>query len=64
VDEVIAELCDHTATEVSELSHQLPGWLLADNKETIPYYTALLESADWMPDQEVLDEGAKLAAAL
>jgi hypothetical protein len=64
VDEVIAELCGHTATEVSELSHQLPGWLLAENMEEIPYYTALLESADWMPDQEILDEGAKLAAAL
>jgi hypothetical protein len=64
VDEVIEALCDQTAEEVSELSHQLPGWQHADNKEMIPYYTALLESSDWQPDQEVLDEGAKLAARL
>jgi hypothetical protein len=64
VDEVIAALCNHTAEQVSELTHQLPGWRLAENKEEIPYFTALLESDDWEPDQEVLDEAVKLAATL
>ncbi len=64
VGEVIDALRNHNAVQVSELSHQFPGWDLADNQETIPYYTALLEVSDWVPDQEILDEGAKLAQSL
>ena len=64
VDEIIDALRNHSAVQVSELSHQFPGWSLADNKEVIPYYTALLEVPDWIPDQQTLEEGAKLAASL
>jgi Protein of unknown function (DUF4065) len=64
VDEVIEVLSNHNAVQVSELSHQFPGWSLAENKEAIPYYTALLEVSDWIPDQDILDEGARLAASL
>ena len=64
VDEVIDALQNRSAQEVSDLSHQLLAWQLADSGETIPYYAALLESPDWQPDPEVVDFGTKLAATL
>jgi hypothetical protein len=64
VDEVIAALKNHNAAQVSELSHQFPGWQLAELGETIPYYTALIPDDDWQPDEEALRVGAELAAKL
>ncbi len=44
VDGVIDWLRRLSATEVSNLSHSFPGWCLATDGETIPYFTALLAS--------------------
>ena len=64
VDEVIEALKDRTATEVSELSHQLAGWQLAESGETIPYCSVLLPRSDWSPDDETIAAGKALAAGL
>lgn len=45
VNRVIEVLADKTASEVSELSHQFPGWSLADMGETIPYAVAHVSSS-------------------
>ena len=44
IEEVIEETRDLTAREVSDLSHQEPGWLLTEPGETIPYESAWLAS--------------------
>ncbi len=43
IDDVLAQLADMTGTQVSELSHQEPGWLLTEVGETIPFSTAFLD---------------------
>lgn len=45
VDAVIEFLNDETAQGVSDLSHQMLGWKLARDKETIPYSTVFLTDA-------------------
>jgi Protein of unknown function (DUF4065) len=44
VDRVIEELWDLDAEAVSELSHRMMGWRLADLGETIPYETVFISS--------------------
>lgn len=39
VDEIVQECWGLSATELSDLSHQYPGWRLADDEEEIPYFT-------------------------
>jgi uncharacterized phage-associated protein len=43
VDDVLDQLADLSGSQVSELSHQEPGWQLAEIGETIPYATAFLD---------------------
>jgi uncharacterized phage-associated protein len=43
IDDVLDQLADLTGSQVSELSHQEPGWQLAEIGETIPYATAFLD---------------------
>lgn len=43
VDEIIGRCWDDTATRLSVLSHEFPGWELAKDRETIPYYSALID---------------------
>lgn len=42
VDRVIESLRDNSGADVSEMSHQYPGWKLAEMGEKIPYYTVFL----------------------
>jgi len=42
IDEVLDGLADLTATQVSDLSHDEPGWRLAGERESIPYATAFI----------------------
>lgn len=42
VDSVISDLCHQSANEVSDKSHEHPGWALAADGESIPYEAALL----------------------
>ncbi len=44
VDYVMRTLKGHNGMEISELSHQFTGWELAEEGETIPYSSALLQS--------------------
>jgi hypothetical protein len=42
VDDVLEQLRDMNALQVSELSHEEPGWRLTELAETIPFSTAFL----------------------
>lgn len=42
VDEVLEELRDHNARQVSDLSHTFPGWQAVGMQEEIPYETAFV----------------------
>lgn len=43
IDDVLGQLEGMTGTQVSELSHQEPGWRLTEVGETIPFSTAFLD---------------------
>ena len=43
LEDVLTQLEGMTGTQVSELSHQEPGWRLAEIGETIPFSTAFLD---------------------
>lgn len=43
IDDVLAQLAGMTAAQVSDLSHQEPGWRLTEIGETIPFSTAFLD---------------------
>lgn len=43
IEDVLVQLSAMTATQVSELSHQEPGWRLTEIGETIPFSTAFLD---------------------
>ncbi len=43
IEDVLAQLAGMTGTQVSELSHQEPGWRLTEIGETIPFSTAFLD---------------------
>ena len=45
VDDVLDQLGGLTGTQVSELSHDEPGWQLTEIGETIPFATAFLDFA-------------------
>lgn len=53
VDQVIDELWDHSATEVSELSHLSLGWQLAAPGEDIPYETVFVASPRPLSPREI-----------
>ena len=42
IDQVLTDLEGLTATQVSDLSHEEPGWRLVADGETIPYEAALV----------------------
>lgn len=50
IDEVADRLRSMTAAQVSELSHQDPGWQLTANGETIPAASAYLETEAAVPE--------------
>ncbi|HEY0023957.1 MAG TPA: Panacea domain-containing protein [Longimicrobium sp.] len=50
VDSVVREFWGMSATEVSDHSHRFDGWKLANDRETIPYPTALI--SDEAPSAE------------
>lgn len=61
LDTVIAALRDRDAQEVSDMSHALPAWELAENKETIPLEAAFIQTLN--PDSSDIarvDELSKL----
>jgi hypothetical protein len=54
IRDVILELWDHNATEVSDLSHKFIGWRAAELYEVIPYGTVFVGSSPApLSDQEL-----------
>ncbi len=49
VDAVISELWDHSANDVSQLSHHEAGWQLAGDREDIPYESVFISSDSLTP---------------
>lgn len=49
VTEIIGALWNKTAEQVSDLSHELPAWELADDKEEIPFAAAFIASIQPTP---------------
>ena len=48
IEDTIKFLSPLTAKDVSDLSHQEPGWIMAEHKEPIPYETAnIISNADF-----------------
>lgn len=43
IDDVLTQLAGLTTTQLSELSHQEPGWRLTEHGEIIPFSTAFLD---------------------
>ena len=62
VNNVIEWARGKTAREISDFSHQEPGWALAQESEDIPYFTAWL-SADPV-EQSVRERAHELAQGL
>ena len=46
IDGVLESICDHNATEISELSHLFLAWNIAENKEELPFHSFLLDIED------------------
>ncbi len=44
VDSIIEEFRNHTADEISDLSHTMPAWNIAEDKEEIPIESAFILS--------------------
>lgn len=55
VDQILDRHRNDRATELSNLSHDFPGWALAEMNEEIPYYTVF--SSRTAPTQEDIDWG-------
>ncbi len=58
IDDVLEFLKPLTAKEVSELSHEEPGWILAKDRESIPYETAWLVPTGDVDAQMMAEGGA------
>ncbi len=63
VDDVIEELRQRSATQVSDLSHREAGWQLVEEGESIPYELAfVLAPAQAEPTPAIRAEGERLLA--
>lgn len=60
VNEVLRHCRDMNGSQLSELSHRFPGWLLAESGETIPYSVALIQQR--LPTAEEVGHGLALEA--
>ena len=60
IDEIMTELWDHNARDVSDLSHDFVGWKAAQPGEVIPYNTVFVNIED--PTDEDLEYARKLVA--
>jgi hypothetical protein len=53
IHQVVSDLRTSSAREVSDLSHEFIGWQLAEEREDIPYETALISLPEPLSDQEI-----------
>lgn len=49
IDAVLSTVCDTTAIDISNYSHEFISWQFAGEKEPLPYYTFLLTSREPEP---------------
>jgi hypothetical protein len=62
IDDVLRELRDNNAQEVSQLSHRFIGWRVARAREDIPYETVFLGDPEtFTPTDEEIEYGRELA---
>lgn len=59
IDEVIEEHGPVNGSEISNVSHEAPGWQLARLQEDIPYHTVRITRPE--PPPEILEEAVALA---
>jgi hypothetical protein len=60
IDEVLENICDQNATELSNYTHQFLAWIIANDKEELPFYSFLLTKDDAEPkDLEWADKSIK-----
>jgi hypothetical protein len=64
VDAVIQRFWDFTGTEISDASHGFSGWALAEDREEIPYYTAMIPDRPLMPSAADMAEARRRAKSL
>ena len=64
VDKVIRTLWESTAAEVSDLSHQAPGWQFAKPSEEIPYEAACLPKQPTVFDEDEIAWAEEMASTL
>lgn len=60
VDQVIELLREDTARDVSDLSHEFPGWKLAEMDEHIPYFTVWIRPSQRPLSMKELAHGEAL----
>ena len=58
VEDLVKEYWGKSAREMSSMSHRFAGWALAEDRETIPYVTAMV---GW---RKPADEECKIGLAL
>jgi len=61
IDQVIEDLKDMTAQEVSNYSHQYVGWKMTEERELIPYHTVFCKDTH---EDEITDEDRKIATEI
>ena len=62
VDEVIDLLREYTATSISDVTHQMNGWRIADDREAIPYESVFLSSAPVTEDDVAMARSLRALA--
>lgn len=60
LDSVIAAFRDNNASELSSMSHSLPAWLVAEDREEIPYEAAFVRPITSTPQDRL--RASELAA--
>jgi hypothetical protein len=60
IDDVIESISNHSATEISDYTHQFISWIFANHKEDLPFYTFLLTNGEpELKDYEWADAAMK-----
>ena len=53
IDEMLAQISEKSATDLSDFAHRYPAWKAASDKEELPFFTFLLSSKT--PNQDDID---------
>jgi len=50
INDILESISDHNAAEISDYTHNFISWIMANQKEELPFYTFLLTQAEPSPD--------------